>query len=161
LIRGMFGSVGGLVIYMTNPILHNDPSVERPSLSPRDALAALPGTSGFVSKEYENALKSDFYVLRDEVARVANTINDMKNRSPQDIDKYLEKPGVEERMGLQKTVNKITDQLTKIRNNISVISNSADMTAAEKNDAIRELRQVERELLESVDVKGLREMAKI
>jgi hypothetical protein len=161
LMRGMFGSVGGLVIYMTNPILHNDPSVERPSLSPRDAMAALPGTSGFITKEYENALKSDFYVLRDEVAKVANTINDMKNRSPQDIDKYLEKPGVEERMGLQKTVNKITDQLTKIRNNISVISNSADMTAAEKRDAIRDLRQVERDLLESVDVKELREMAKI
>jgi hypothetical protein len=161
LIRGMFGSVGGLVIYMTNPILHNDPSVERPSLGLRDAMAALPGTSGFISKEYENALKGDFYVLRDEVAKVANTINDMKNRSPQDIDKYLEKPGVEERMGLQKTVNKITDQLTKIRNNISVISNSADMTADEKREAIRDLRQVERELLESVDVKDLREMAKI
>jgi hypothetical protein len=161
LIRGMFGSVGGLVIYMTNPILHNDPSVERPSLGLRDAMAALPGTSGFISKEYENALKGDFYVLRDEVAKVANTINDMKNRSPQDIDKYLEKPGVEERMGLQKTVNKITDQLTKIRNNISVISNSADMTAEEKREAIRDLRQVERELLESVDVKDLREMAKI
>ncbi len=106
-------------------------------------------------------MKSDFYVLRDEVAKVANTINDMKNRSPQDIDKYLEKPGVEERMGLQKTVNKITDQLTKIRNNISVITNSADMTAAEKRDAIRDLRQAERDLLEAVDVKELREMAKI
>ena len=161
LIRGMFGSVGGLVIYMTNPILHNDPSVERPSLSFRDAMATLPGTSGFITKEYETALKSDFYVLRDEVAKVVNTINDMKNRSPQDIDKYLEKPGVEERMGLQKTVNKITDRLTKIRNNISVITNSADMTAAEKRDAIRELRQVERDLLESVDVKELREMAKL
>jgi hypothetical protein len=35
------------------------------------------------------------------------------------------------------------------------------MTAEEKREAIRDLRQVERELLESVDVKDLREMAKI
>lgn len=161
LIRGMFGSVGGLVIYMTNPLLHNDPNVERPSLSPRDAIAALPGTSGFVTKEYETALKSDFYVLRDEVAKVVNTVNDMKTRSPQDIDAYLEKPGVEEKLGLQKTVNKITQELTKIRKNIGVITNATDMSSAEKQEAIKELRQAERDLLESVDVKDLRQEAKI
>jgi hypothetical protein len=64
-------------------------------------------------------------------------------------------------MSLQNTVNQITEELTKIRNNISVITNSSDMTAAEKRDAIREMREIERDLLESVDVKELREMAKI
>jgi hypothetical protein len=161
LIRGMFGSVGGLVLYMTNPLLHNDPTVERPSLSLRDAMAALPGTSGFISREYETALKTDFYVLRDEVAKAVNTVNDMKNRSPQDIDAYLEKPGVEEKLGMQKAVNKITQELTKIRKNIGVVTNATDMTAAEKRDAIKELREAERELLESVDVKELRQEAKI
>jgi hypothetical protein len=161
LIRGMFGSVGGLVLYMTNPLLHNDPTVERPSLSLRDAMAALPGTSGFISREYETALKTDFYVLRDEVSKVANTINDMKNRSPQDIDDYLEKPGVEERYGLQKTVNKITQELTKIRKNIGVITNATDMSAKEKEEQIKDLRETERDLLKSIDVKELREMAKI
>ena len=146
---------------MTNPLLHSDPTVERPSLSMRDALAALPGTSGFISREYETALKTDFYVLRDEVAKVVNTINDMKTRSPQDIDKYLEKPGVEERYALQRTVNRITQDLTKIRKNIGIISNATDMSAAEKREQINELREIERELLKSVDVKDLREMAKI
>jgi hypothetical protein len=161
LIRGMFGSVGGLALYMTNPLLHNDPTVERPSLSMRDAMAALPGTSGFISREYETALKTDFYVLRDEVAKVVNTVNDMKTRSPQDIDSYLEKPGVEEKYSLQKTTNRITQELTKIRKNIGIITNATDMTAAEKQEQIKDLRETERELLKSVDVKELREMAKI
>jgi hypothetical protein len=161
LMRGMFGSVGGLVLYMTNPLLHNDPTVERPSLSLRDAAAALPGTSGFISREYETALKTDFYVLRDEVAKVVNTVNDMKTRSPQDIDSYLEKPGVEEKYSLQKATNRITQELTKIRKNIGIITNATDMTAAEKQEQIKDLRETERELLKSVDVKELREMAKI
>lgn len=161
LIRGMFGSVGGLVLYMTNPLLHNDPTTERPSLSARDALAALPGTSGFVSKEYETALKTDFYVLRDEVAKVVNTINDMKTRSPDQIDKYLEKEGVEEKYALKGAMNKITERLTKIRKAITQVTNDTDMTGKEKQEAIRDLRQTERELLEGVDVKDLRKEAKL
>jgi hypothetical protein len=161
LIRGMFGSVGGLVLYMTNPLLHNDPSTERPSLSARDALAALPGTSGFVSREYETALKTDFYVLRDEVAKVVNTINDMKTRSPDEIDKYLEKEGVEEKYALKGAMNKITERLTKIRKAITQVTNDTDMTGKEKQEYIRELRQTERDLLESIDVKDLRKEAKL
>jgi predicted nucleic acid-binding Zn-ribbon protein len=161
LIRGMFGSVGGLLLYMTNPLLHNDPTVERPSLSARDALAALPGTSGFVSKEYETALKTDFYVLRDEVAKVVNTINDMKARSPDEIDKYLEKEGVEEKYALKGAMNKITERLTKVRKAITQVTNDTDMTGKEKEEAIRDLRQTERDLLEGVDVKDLRKEAKL
>jgi hypothetical protein len=161
LIRGMFGSVGGLLLYMTNPLLHNDPTVERPSLSARDALAALPGTSGFVSKEYETALKTDFYVLRDEVAKVVNTINDMKARSPDEIDKYLEKEGVEEKYALKGAMNKITERLTKVRKAITQVTNDTDMTGKEKEEAIRDLRQTERDLLEGVDIKDLRKEAKL
>ena len=161
LIRGMFGSVGGLLLYMTNPLLHNDPSVDRPSLSARDALAALPGTSGFISREYENALKTDFYVLRDEVAKVVNTINDMKTRSPDQIDKYLEKEGVEDKYALKGAMNKITERLTKVRKAITQVTNDTGMTGKEKEDSIRDLRQTERELLESVDVKDLRKEAKL
>jgi len=161
LIRGMFGSVGGLLLYMTNPLLHNDPSVDRPSLSARDALAALPGTSGFISREYENALKTDFYVLRDEVAKVVNTINDMKTRSPDQIDKYLEKEGVEDKYALKGAMNKITERLTKVRKAITQVTNDTGMTGKEKQEAIRDLRQTERELLEGVDVKDLRKEAKL
>jgi len=161
LIRGMFGSVGGLVLYITNPILHSDPEVPRPSLGFKDALAALPGTSGFVSREYETALKTDFYVLRDEVAKVVNTINDMKTRSPDDIDNYLEKEGVEERYGLKGGINKITGKLSKIRKAITQITNDGSMSSDEKHEAIMDLKKTERELLEGIDIKDLRQEAKL
>jgi hypothetical protein len=163
LIRGMFGSVGGLVTYMTNPLLHSDPDVPRPEMSLRDAMAALPGTSGFITRENENALKGDFYVLRDEVTTVANTINDMKARSPTQLDKYLEDETVQERLGLSKGVNEITEELTKIRRAISYITNAPEeeYSAAEKREEIKTLKDAEREMLKEIDIKALRAQARL
>jgi hypothetical protein len=163
LMRGMFGSAGGLVIYMTNPILHSDPNVDRPSLSLRDAMATLPGTSGFISREYESGLKNDFYVLRDEVARVAATVSDLKTTSPEKIEEYLSSEEKLARYGLAKGVNKITDQLGKVRKAITYITNrpASEMTSSEKQEAIKELRETEREILKTINVKELRKMAQV
>jgi hypothetical protein len=163
LIRGMFGSAGGLVIYMTNPVLHSDPNVDRPSLSLRDAMATLPGTSGFISREYESGLKNDFYVLRDEVAKVAATVSDLKTTSPEKIEEYLSSEEKMARYGLAKGVNKITDQLGKVRKAITYITNrpSSEMSSAEKQEAIKELRETEREILKTINVKELRKMAQV
>ena len=163
LIRGLFGSAGGLVIYMTNPILHSDPNVDRPSLSLRDAMATLPGTSGFISREYESGLKNDFYVLRDEVARVAATVSDLKTTSPEKIEEYLSSEEKMARYGLAKGVNKITDQLGKVRKAITFITNqpSSEISSSEKQEAIQELRNTEREILKAINVKELRKMAQV
>ena len=163
LMRGMFGSAGGLVIYMTNPVLHSDLSVDRPSLSLRDAMATLPGTSGFISREYESGLKNDFYVLRDEVSKVAATVADLKVTGPDKIEEYLSSEEKMARYGLSKGVNKITDQLGKIRKAITFITNqpSSEMSSAEKQEAIKELRETEREILRAINVKELRKMAQI
>ncbi len=163
LMRGMFGSAGGLVIYMTNPILHSDLNVDRPSLSLRDAMATLPGTSGFISREYESGLKNDFYVLRDEVARVAATVSDLKTTSPEKIEEYLSSEEKMTRYGLAKGVNKITDQLGKVRKAITYITNrpASEMSSSEKKEAIQELRDTEREILKAINVKELRKMAQV
>ena len=163
LIRGMFGSAGGLAIYMTNPLLHSDPNVDRPTMSWREAAATLPGTSGFISREYESGLKNDFYVLRDEVAKVANTMADLEARSPEKIDEYLSKEEIAVRYGLSKAVAKMTEQLGSIRKSISRITNlpNSEMSADEKAEAIKELRAAERDMLKGINVKELRAMAKI
>ena len=163
MIRGMFGSAGGLIIYMTNPLLHSDPNVDRPTMSWREAAATLPGTSGFISREYESGLKNDFYVLRDEVSKVANTMADLKVRSPEKIEEYLSKEEILMRYGLSKSINKMTDQLGKIRKSISQITNlpSSEMSADEKMEAIKELRTIERDMLKGINIKELRAMAKI
>jgi hypothetical protein len=161
LMRGMLGSAGGLMLYMTNFALHNDPEVPRPALSFMEAVAALPGTSGFVSKEYETALKNDFYVLRDEVSTAVNTLNDLKKRSPHEIEKFLADETNLTRVGMAKAVNRITKNLTDIRRAISQITASDQMSASEKAEQIRELKTVEREILQNVDLKSLREMANL
>jgi hypothetical protein len=161
LIRGMFGSVGGLVLYMTNPLIDSFQGVERPQMSVRDMIATLPGSSAFVSKESETGLKNDFYVLRDEVSRAVNTLNDMKARSPQEIEEFLSKEENVKLIGMQSVTNKITQQLTTIRRQISTISNlpSSQMSSAEKQRIIKELRDSEEQMLKAVDVKQLRNLA--
>lgn len=163
LFRGMLGSLGGLIVFTTNPILHSDPKVPRPELSLTEAMAALPGTSGFVSRPFETGLKNDFYVLRDEVSKAANTFNDIKNRNPADIEEFLAKEDNVTRVGMQKAVNQITKELTEIRRQISLITNlpATDMSAAEKRSQINELRQIEQEMLRSIDIKELRRMANL
>lgn len=163
LIRGMFGSAGGLFLYTTNFMVNSDPDVPRPELSFRDAVAALPGTSGFVTKANENALKGDFYTLRDEVEKTKNTYNDIKTRSPQELEQFLSDEKNIARLGLAKSTEKIGMQLSKIRRAIAQISNAPEdlYSASEKKDAIKELRNVEKEMLKSVNLPELRKMAEL
>jgi hypothetical protein len=161
MIRGMFGSAGGLFLYSTNFMINSDPDVPRPELSFRDAAAALPGTSGFVTKAGENALKTDFYALRDEIEKVKNTYNDIKTRSPQELEQFLSDEKNIARLGLAKGTEKIGMQLSKIRRAINQITNAPEdsYSASEKKDAIKELREAEKEMLKSADIPTMRKMA--
>jgi uncharacterized protein len=163
MIRGMFGSFGGLFLYGTNQFLHSDPDVPRPELSAGEMLTALPGTSGLLKRPQESALKNDFYTLRDEVEKAVNTFNDIKTRSPQGMEDFLADEKKMARYMLGKPVDQISQRLSKIRRQMTIITNmpESQMSAQEKADFIRELREYEREYLKSVDVKALREMAKI
>jgi hypothetical protein len=160
LVRGMFGSAGGLIIYATNPMLHSDPNTPRPSLSERDAIATLPGMGGFMAKSYESSLKKDFYTLKEEVDKAANTLNDLKTRSPQEIEGFLGKEENLARVGLQKSVNAVGERLSQIRKAITQTTNSS-MPADEKERQIKILRDAEEQMLQGVNVKKLRELGKI
>ena len=162
LIRGMFGSAGGLVIYATNPFLWNitSPNTPRPSISMQDALATIPNASGFVTKEYETGLKKDFFALKEEVDRAANTLTDLKQRNPEDIKDYIKDEKVRARLGLAPMVNKINTQLSTIRKGISTITNS-NLPADEKAARIKQLRATEENMLKNVNLKKLRETAQL
>jgi hypothetical protein len=162
LIRGMFGSAGGLVLYATNPFLWHvtSPNTPRPSISMRDALATIPNASGFVTKEYETGLKKDFFALKEEVDRAANTLTDLKQRNPEDIKDYIKDEKVRARLGLAPMVNQINSQLSTIRKSISTITNST-LPADVKEARIKQLRATEEKMLKGVNLKKLREMAQI
>ena len=162
-IRGMFGSVGGLALYMTNPILAAMAGTTRPEVTMRDALATVPNASAFVTKEYDVGLRKDFYALKEVTDRVASTVADMKNRSPQEIREYLEDPKVKQRLAMAPGINQISARLTDIRKQVNLITNLEDprYTSADKEQAIKQLREKEYQLLKNIDLKKLREMAQM
>lgn len=163
LIRGWFGSVGGLAIYMTNPLLHSDPNVTKPTMSTHEMLAELPGTSAFMSKEKESGLKNDFYVLRDEVAKVANTLADLRQRNPEKIPEYAQREGVREKAGMSAGIQALNKQIADMDKMISRTSNLPDsqMSPDQKSERIKQIREAQEQLLKNVNVTKLREMAKI
>ena len=163
LIRGMFGSFGGLFLYSTNPILAEMSGTPRPALSFQDALATIPNASGFVSKEYESALRKDFYALAEVTGRAASTLSDLKQRSPQEIADYLSDETTRQRVALAPAVNQIATKLTNIRKAVTTISQAPEdqMNDDEKQRQIKQLREAERQLLQGVNLKRLRELANL
>lgn len=162
LMRGMFGSVGGLFLWGTNKMINTfGPDVERPTEEWQDAISALPSAGAFLKKSTQSALKNDFYQLRDEVEKAKNTFNDYKNYSPEGIDDFIANEDKMAKLALSKQVEKISDQLAKVRKAIKQVTISPMMTGEEKQEKIRELREIENEMLKAVDVPGLRKMAKL
>jgi hypothetical protein len=163
LIRGYLGSVGGLLLVITNKLLHNDPEVERPEMSFREVLNSIPGTSSFISKPSENSLKSDFYLLQEECNKAAMTLKDIEQRNPKDIQKALEDEDLVMRAGMAKDINKIGKQLGEIRKYITYINNApeSEMSAEKKSEEIRSMRELEWQVLKDMDVRRLRAMANL
>jgi hypothetical protein len=162
-IRGMLGSLGGAVLYTTNFMLHSDPEVERPSLEPRDVIGNIPGMGSFITKTTENALKGDFYELREATRRADRTLKDLEKRSPHLVDGFIEDQKNLARIALAKDVEAVAKELSEIRKAITEISNAPSdiMNSREKREAITELRALERELLKAVPLRELRKEAKL
>ena len=163
MIRGMFGSVGGLTILLTNHMISAMEGKPRPEMTINDMLTSLPGTSAFVSKEFESGYKKDFYVLRDEVDRAAATFADIKNRSPQEAKEFISKPENRAQVSMAKGIDKIAKELTHIRKaiNYTLELPESKMSSAEKQIRIEKLKQTEEHILQQINLKKLRERAMI
>ena len=163
LIRGMTGSVGGLFLMLTNPLIHHDPSVERPTISWNDWMASVPGNSAFMSRDNQNGLKKDFYVLKEAVDKASATYNDIKKRSPAEAREYAAEPEKRARIGMHSEVDRIGKALTENRQRIAYISNLPDtkMSGDEKEQRIKALQQREDALLKNLDIKKRRAQAQL
>ena len=162
-IRGMFGSVGGATLLLTNQVLHSDPTVERPTMSWNDIMASVPGASGFITKENQNGLKKDFYMLKEEVDKTAATLNDIKKRSPHLAKEYANEPDNKARLAMYKQIDHVGKGLAKIRENIALISNMPEskMSAEQKEQRIKNLRAQEDTIIKNLNLKKLRSQARV
>jgi hypothetical protein len=162
LIRGMLGTMGGAVSYASNFFI-SDPEVERPRPSVREALATFPGASGVFTKDQEAGLKNDFYVLRDETSKAAATFSDIEKRSPQKLKELVKDKDFMAKYALSKDVEGIARELSEIRKEIAQISNlpKSAITREEKEKKIKKLKEAESKILKVINVKDLREKAKL
>jgi len=163
LIRGWTGSLGGLFLMLTNPLIHHDPNVQRPTLSWNDWMASVPGNSAFMSRDNQNGLKKDFYVLKEAVDRASATYNDIKTRTPSEAAAYAQVPENRVRIGMHSQIDKIGKNLAQIRKNISLISNmpESQITTDEKDRRKKALQAQEDLILKNIDIKKLRAQAQL
>lgn len=149
LIKGYAGSVGGLMLLGTNALM-SDSGVPKPEKGDRDVLRQIPGMSTFFASEYGNAMKNDFYELREEVARTVKTLNAYKKESPEKAREYMqEKLPL---LKLQNQVNAIGNQLAKLRdyeNQIRALPEGR-MNAEQKTAEIQRLKAAEDRMLQNV-----------
>jgi hypothetical protein len=162
-VKGYFGSLGGVFLTLTNQILQSNPDVPRPAPSFREVLNSIPGTSGYISKPHESGLKSDFYVLLEECNKAANTMKDIEKRTPSEIKEAVKDKTAVLRAELAPELNQMAEELTDIRNSIDFITNAPEkqFTAAEKQQRINKLKEVEQKMLEKMNIKKLRKVAKL
>jgi len=161
LIRGYLGSLGGLIMFMSNDAIALAMENPRPEMPLWDAIASFPGASTLLPKQNDSAARQDFYELKEAVDRVTQTLTLLNGRSPEQLDKYLSDPVVEARYGLSSEVRAIYEDLSEIRKAITLIRNDPEVSAAQKRADIEELRQAELELLSSLPLKEMRREAKL
>lgn len=158
LVKGYLGTTGGLGLQFGNMLVNGVKDQPRPEKSWQDAIASTPGLSAFVTKEYGNADKNDYYELRDEVSKAVNTLNDIKKHGTvEEAKEYIgEKKDL---LKVKDQVNAINNQLTKLRAYERQVIEAPEsrMSAEKKGQEIERIREMEKRMLGNVH--KLREMA--
>ena len=156
LIKGFFGTTGGLGLMITNAAVNSVSDIPPPEKSWRDAIASIPGAGAFVSKENGNAMKNDFYELRGDVSKAVNGLNSLKD-NPEEAMKFFE--ANKDLIKLKTQVNAINNQLTKLRAYEKYIRDlpESKMTGAEKKEKLDAMKKNENAMLRNVNM--LRKLA--
>ena len=158
ILKGYGGTTVGLFLNGTNAIVNAASDQPKPEKSWQDALASTPGLSPFIAREYGNADKNDFYELRKEFDAVNNTFNAMKKQGRiEDAKELLEEK--KDILGLKTQINNINRQLTSLRERENIIYElpESKMTAEQKGEEIKKIREQEKKFLGNVH--KLRELA--
>ncbi|HSG20060.1 MAG TPA: LPD38 domain-containing protein, partial [Burkholderiaceae bacterium] len=161
IIRGMFGSVGGVVLYASNQMMTPASGAPRAELSLRDALATFPGLGSVVGKDIEGGAAADFYQLREVTRKAKTTLDRVEERMPQLLDKYLDNPRFMARVELADEVEYISQRLAKLREYKIAVQSATDMTPQEKQRELREIAESQQEWLKSAPMREWRARAQL
>jgi hypothetical protein len=151
LLRGYLGTVGGVLLDTTDAVA--DPNrMAKP-------INKLPLIKTFMYDDTGRGYKTEFYDFRERVDKVVNSVNTFKREGRlEELQDYL----TEDKMNLyamKGVVNKIEDQLGKLRQYRNIIANDPDLSSSEKREKVDEILQLEKELLKNYNVPQLKQMA--
>ena len=153
LMRGYFGTTGGLTLMAMDAAINSASGVPTPSRSMQDVLASTPGMSTFVTKEFGGSAKTDFYELKGMVDEVSATVNRLqKTGRVEDAKALLAEEGTKELLKVKNQVNQIQSQLSKLRERENLIRAMPEtrMDADQKETEIRKIRETEQRMLANV-----------
>jgi hypothetical protein len=145
LVRGLFGTAGAMVQWISNSI--GVMAESRPELMAREQ----PITGSFLRDEVPRGREDLFYDFKKEVFEKHKTWKKMVDREDfESADKYIEKHG--DVASMYKYINKTEQRLKKINAEIRRLgeTRSKDMTPKERREEIDELRKIKQELFEPV-----------
>lgn len=149
-IRAYSGMAGAMFLGLTDSLASD--RLDKP-------LYKIPQISSFMYDPTGRGFKSDFYQLREEVSKVAGTVNLFKRegRTEELID-YLG----EDKMrvyALKGVVNKIEKKLSELRKYRKMVASASQFSGEEKRAITDRINQMEVALVRAYDIPQLRKMA--
>jgi viroplasmin and RNaseH domain-containing protein len=146
LIRGIFGTVGGMVAWSSNLI--GEASEVRPEMG----LKEMPITGAFLRPEVPRGREDLFYDLKSSTDRKFRTFNRLADRDVNEAEAYLEKhPNL---IAFYDYTSEMDTQLKELNAAVRFIAETTDRsyTPEIKRKEIQELLNLKQEILEGVEM---------
>jgi viroplasmin and RNaseH domain-containing protein len=146
LIRGIFGTVGGMVAWSSNLI--GEASEVRPEMG----LKEMPITGAFLRPEVPRGREDLFYDLKSSTDRKFRTFNRLADRDVNEAEAYLEKhPNL---IAFYDYTSEMDTQLKELNAVVRFIAETTDRsyTPEIKRKEIQELLNLKQEILEGVEM---------
>jgi len=138
LLRGYFGSAMTLTALATDDAINAARGgPPRPAKSAGEMIAALPNMSGFVSKDENTAVLSDFYEVARDVNKASATLKSMKHLPMEEQRAYREEHKTELR--LKPMVHTLEKQLVLLKQREQTIRESSKMTDEVKRTELKRI----------------------
>jgi hypothetical protein len=137
----------GLIAWITNDMIAENQGRQRPGKTTKEKLLDIPNMSGFVSKLEGSRNINDFYELNKEVQRVVKSYPNYRDVSIEEAQKYLDKDNNRELIQLQKTMDRVSNFLSRLREEEKRVYNSTTMSAKDKQDALARIVKDRQEAL--------------
>jgi hypothetical protein len=146
LIRGIFGTAGGMVAWASNLI--GEASEVRPAMG----LKEMPITGAFLRPEVPRGREDLFYALKESTDRKFKTFNRLADRDLNEAEEYLQKhPNL---ISFYDYTSEMDTQLKELNSAIRFIAETTDKsyTPEIKRREIQELLNLKQDILEGVEM---------